>query len=861
MGQSERYSHLDPLSLDLARRLQADPDLKADLTRLGLNVYPVEDDQIGPELLDALASAWNSRRVPTRRFDVFLGQVRDAWRHLDPDNGLPKMFLVRTGRRTFTTRGRDELGEVYLPDNRDRTRSLREHGKQILEMHAAEATRIADALMAATDIRRASKLEERCLIDGAPWRGVDAGIPPLEETRYAWLPVVLLTVGAHGGARPAGTATKAWREAADRLRCAHVLECESIAVQLVDDTQVVASSEPEAKWLPGDVLAIRRDTKLSYENLAPAAQAMLGRQDLIKDLRLVLGALAGHEEPTPEQIEAAMERAEIDAQALADVRQQWAGTASVLIDRIRPVLALLGIPGDGLDAAASDIEHLTAWLSTNLQQWPAQEVLSAARRSRNDYAMGKATWRAFGDVAQLPAWNNALAELGDRYVAVKNHAASGQAAAHLEAATPMLRGLARHIAVAAENPRLFHEFEAVTHDFVVPDDWSTLWWEVPFWAVIDALRAGYVEIPIAEHHLQVLDGARTVDDLRTTFARQNIATEPNPYETASLNKDRLGALVSRLHDLHRAWVELHTSEAIAPDTPELPAELDAGAYLRRWSEAELLEQALDVIDDAEFVTACDGCASLDEIRQRLELDSEVVDARRQERLRREREAERQRRTFEVAGSPFEVGGASYSELFERLNSLGKLEGPRASKDALTPLANVRAGGSGSGGGRGRGGKTSHRRLPPELRELVGVVGEMHAYRFLRAEFGSDVVTRDAWVSEIRLKVLPPVPGELDATSDGHGFDFKFRYRRKVWHVEVKASHGDDPRFDLGISEIEAASRLARSRERLWRILRVLNALSDNPTFEWLPNPFEEGFRRHFWLRKGGMVVSYARRGS
>ena len=860
-GQHDRYSHLDPLSLGLARRLNAEPVLKDALTRLNLNVYPVEeDDRTGLDLLDALATAWTANRVPAGRFDVFVGQVRDAWRHLDLGKGLPKTFLVRTGRRrTFETRGPDELADVYLPDNRDRTRSLQEHEKQILEMHTVDANRAAAALLAETGIRLASTLEERFLIDGARWTAVVDGIPPLDETRYTWLPITLLTIAAHGGTNPIGATTKAWQQAADRLRRARVLECETIAVQLVNEDQVVASNEPAAQWLrDGDVLAIRRGVELSYESLAPAAQAMLDRQDLLKDLRLVLGALADNEEPTPEQIEEAMERAEIDSQALADVRHRWAGNTSLLVDRIRPVLALLGIPGDGLDAAAMDIDHLTEWLSLNLTQWSAQDVLSAARQSCDDYAMGEAARHALGDVAELPAWNEALAVLGDQYVAVKNDDVEEQTAAHLEEAALLLRGLARHIAVETGNPDLFPILEAVHQNFKGGNDWSTRWWEVSFGAVIDELRAGYVEILGAEHHLEVLEGAGTIDDLRTAFRTKGIAIAPNPYETADANKRKLEEVLLSVHDLHRAWVELRASGPIAPD-PEPLAEPDPVAYLHYWSDAELLERALSVINDAEFVQACDGCVNVDEIRKRLRLDQKVIDARSEERLQHKRESERQQQTFEVAGKPFEVGAMSYLELFERLSSLPDPEGPRANKDEFTPLAEAGPSGNGSGGGGGKAGKTSHLRPSAADPDLVGIVGEIHAYRFLRAEFGKDVVTRDAWVSGIRLKVLPLVKGEPDNTSDGHGFDFQFRYSGEKWCVEVKATTGDDPQFDLGISEINAATDLARVQGGRWRILRVRNALSEQPEFDWLPNPFEEGFSKLFRLHRGGMKVSYIRK--
>ncbi len=107
--------------------------------------------------------------------------------------------------------------------------------------------------------------------------------------------------------------------------------------------------------------------------------------------------------------------------------------------------------------------------------------------------------------------------------------------------------------------------------------------------------------------------------------------------------------------------------------------------------------------------------------------------------------------------------------------------------------------------------------------------------------------------------MPLLEGEPDNTSDSKGFDFQFSYRHKRWYIEVKATAGDDPQFDLGISEINKATRLARARSGRWRILRVRNALSNQPEFDWLPNPFEERFSKLFRLQKGGMSVSYTRK--
>ena len=858
-GQNDRYRYLDSLSLDLSRRLEAEPELKTALTMLGLNVYPVEDDRIGPELLEALATAWSAERVPVGRFDVFLGQVREAWRHLDPQRGIPETLLVRTGHRTFATRTRDDLADVYLPDNRDRTRSLLEHRKHILEMNAREAVRLADVL-SDTDIRRSSKLTERALVDGTTWTGAMDGLRPIEESTYAWLPVTLLAIAAYGGAEPTGAETQRWQDAAHRLHRTRIAHCENLSVQLVDAYKIVAEADPPAQWLPGDVLAIRRDLDMKHEKLAPAAQAVLDRQDLLKDLRLVLEPLSGQEDPTFDQIETALERAEIDAQAFADIRNRWAGTLSFVVDRIRPLLVLLDVHHDAFDVAASDFATLTEWLLSNVPQWPASDLLSAARDNPDDREMGFRAWQTLGDVAQLPAWNAALTTLGERFATVENRSAQDQTAALIDAAAPLLRCFARHIAIEEANPDLFSALEAVTQQFELQPRWSEQWWEIPFSAVIGALSARYAEIPGTARHLEHLETAEDVDALRTAFQDAGIEIACNPYEIARQNTSELDKALRDLHDLHRTWIEMAAANSNPPERPNPPANPDPAAYLNLWTEAELLSRALRCIGASPFVDACAGCVSLAEIRSRLALDPAAVAARRQQRKEQERENQRQRRTFDVAGILVEVGTTSLRDVFAHLSSLPEPAGPRARRDAFTELAtptDTRR--STARSGTPARASHSHSRPSPELRELVGAVGEMHAYRFLQHEFGSQAVTPDAWVSEIRREVLPLMPGEPDNTSDGHGFDFQFRHGRSRWHVEVKSTSGDDTQFDLGVSEIQAAIRLAHPRRGRWRILRVRNACSAQPEFDWLPNPFQDGFKSRFRLRDGGMRVTYKRK--
>ena len=858
-GPIDSFKHLAPLSMDLTREVESNSRLYDALKNLGLNFYPEEDEKIGPELLDALATAWVNGSVPLERFDVFLGQIRYAWGHFDLNLDLPEKFIIRTGPRKFLVRKRNNLADVFLPDNSNRSKSLKDHRKFLLEMYARDAKRLAKTLLAATDIRQASSLEERRFIDGVLWKNTERQFQSLENSKFKWLPVPLLVVAAHGGNNPSGPETKRWRDAVERLRRARLLDCEEIDVKLVDGGEELAESRPDALYLSDDMLAIRRDVSTSYEKLAPAVEMLLGRQDLLKDLLLVLGKLSELENPTHEQIETALEIIKIEPEELSVVLANWSENTNLLANRIRPVLALLGTPRNEFERAATKLETLKEWLDANVQQWPMAKILEAARQSHDDYAMGLATWHALGDIAALPNWNVVLSELGQPYVAVENEAADQQADAHLNEIRPLLLAFARYVAVEVGKPELFRELDTFSQNFQVCTEWRQQWWEVPFSAVIDAMRVGYSKILNEKRYLDLLEGIEYADDLRATLQRLEIAIDPDPYEIAHQNRSRFERSLCGVYDLYRAWMTQEGSEPIMPEPPRLPADLDPEAYLRQWSETEAIARSIRIIENKAFASACDGCFSLVEIRCRLQLDAKVVETKCQERQERKREKERQDRTVDIAGMAFEKGSTDYGQLWEHLKNLTTPIGPDARKDEFTPLEKpINASQSDQNGSNRK--SVDLQRTSPERRELVGIVGEMHAFRFLRSEFGSDFVTRDAWVSVNRLNVFQPVAGEPNVTNDSLGFDFRFSRNGKHWHVEVKSTISDALQFELGISEIKAAIRMSSEVQgKRWRILRIRNTLSDQPEFDWLPNPFHEQYESLFHKDKSGMRISYTRK--
>ena len=855
------------------------------LEGLGLNVYPTDDDTTGPALLETLADIAESFAadvVPTRPhvmpaggFDVLLGQIRHAWRHLDPDGDLPTRVIIRTTQRTLTVRTADELNDVYLPDHGWQTRLLREHSQPMVAVRPEDAGgRLGDRLVE-LGARPAARLEERCTIDSRRTTDAGEGSQALAAAGLGWLPVVLLALHAHGGGNPAGPATKAWRRTAKRLLRARVRQCMAIAVELRDGERSVAHSEPRAHWLSQErVLVLHRDIVQngSYEEAAAACQAILNRQDLLKDLRLVLGALQGHPRPTSSQVEAALDRAEIDAVAAADIRLRWEGETRTLVHRIRPVLQLLGISHDDLDAAATDTARLTAWLARNVEvpQWSTEELLAAARECYDDADMGYRAWQKLGDAAELPKWNEALKTLGGEYEPCRNEHAEAQAKRCLSEAAPLLRAFARHVATrdtevdikvqSALFERIVHVHERALNDREWPHlaGWARSCWQVPFEAVLGGLRAGYDGIPEAKEHLGVIERVRNTHELRLALKR--LGADLDPEKVARDNRDRLDRVARKVRECHAAWLMKTRGEATS--SAKDAGLFDASMYLHVWTGEDLLRRAKLAVADDRFRDAVGACATMEAMLHTLGLTHKDLEEARRRIEGQVADAERKKRTVEVevAGVLFEIGGpVSYRDLFARLKDLPDL--PKRIRGIGSPPPKLDGDGATRPGVPGeselsrRGPKTGHLHGPPDLPELVGIVGEMHAFRFLKASFDIDM---GDWVSESRTKVERLLDREEDVTSDSLGYDFRFTHDQVTWCVEVKATTGDRTGFGLPPSELGAAARIApRSNER-WRILRVTKALARQPECYWLPNPFEPGPGERLRLRReGGSTVEYS----
>ena len=434
----------------LEYELQDDAEMLEALEGLGLNVYPTEEARTGPALLETLADvaerladgAHVRNAMPAGGFDVILGQVRHGWRHLDPEGDLPTQFVIRTKPRTLTVRTAEKLKDVYLPDHGWKTRLLREHGQPIVAMRAEEASKkpLRDRLVE-LGARRAAGLEEHCRIDHGPSAQAVDGTETLDAAGLGWLPVVLLALHAHGGGNPAGPATKAWRQAAARLRRSRVRQCASIEAAI--DTVAVANIRH--LWDVGTSTLVRR--------IRPVLQLLGVSQDGLDDAAKDTSSLTRW----------LSKNARIDEWPT----EELLATARECYDDIEMGYLTWQVLGD-----ASELKKWNAALGalgSNYKQVSNTQAEAQAKRRLYEAAR--------------------LLRVFARHVATANDSDPIEDQGRLfSKLTKVHESLEKH----PEWPRLCAQ-------------WSDSFWKVPFDAVLGVLRAGYEEIEEAKPHLGVFE--------------------------------------------------------------------------------------------------------------------------------------------------------------------------------------------------------------------------------------------------------------------------------------------------------------------------------------------------------------------
>jgi hypothetical protein len=864
-GRSWQFDHLDPLPPTIAHRLDLDTNLASVLADLGMPQYDLDTPSGSLLLLNALAAAAESNEI--RDPNVFLGQVRSAWGAFEPQDtpSLPRKLLVHQEKRlvalTPTT-----AQPVYIPDSaRSFVSSLERFGLPVLAIDFPDANRLASTFIRVygNAVVLTSTLDVLAVTDGKVW--TEGAMENLRDSEFDWVIEVSLTLAAYWGASSRGTGSARFAAQVEAYRQAKVAWCDRLSTRLTTGDHVL-EQDVSCLWLPDrKTLLISRSCRKEPMLLSEALAAILERDDLTFQLMFALREIGT--DADSEAVLRALDRLRLRPAQYLEVREHWRGTLRHITDLLIPLLTIFYPGADhGALLAARSEEQLSAHLASLQDPRIDAEALLAVTREVGDiYDFGHACFRKYGAPLELDRWNEALALLRER--PLQNPNAAAEFAVHAQAALPALRTVLatvlRIVPLQSSARALIAELEST----VCPAQLVFTRWEIVFGDAMAAFVPFFERIGAPADTLALVMSSQSADALIEAMPHLGIDPSFEPLEAARQNRRSLQGLVGELQEIGLAWAVgiSATLAALWESRTErfmeaLDGNLATTGYLVVWSEDETYALLKSLPRDEEsqaFWSVLEQSNSLGDLKQFLGITPErLVGAKRELDELRE-QARRQNRLVSVCGREFDGSDDNLSALWTHITSglpddaLGEI-----SPIELTTPTNMVPPAKRKPSGQGTGSGYRHPTTPKAQENLVGLAGEIHAFRRLQHQHGSHIVSASAWLSTNSLQVYADKTGVDDAA----GCDFRFVVGGKTYHVEVKSSSGADEMFTLGSSEIRLAMELSKSkrsrRKSVFLLLRVLNALSERPVFQVLPNPYDEQYRSLYDIVEAGARVRY-----
>ena len=760
---------------------------------------------------------------------------------------------------------------MYLPDSsRSSLAALDQFNIPVLAIEASDAKRLASSLVASYRgaVVQTSALRLVPLSDGSEWTPGVAH--DLQESGLEWIAPLALTLAAHYGVNPRGTGSQKFAEQVQALREIRVHWCTTLAIALFSGDKKLPELSTPAMWMADSKkLLSTRACSANPRLLSEAIASVLEREDLEVPLKLLLGETG--KESTPERIGAAHNLLRLSEAQLMEVREQWSGSLSYVIDLLIPLTMILQPRKrtDRLQEVQSEDQLLGFFASCRDPLMDGKELIRLAREHPDPYEFGLECSRRFGEDLHLRRWNEALVKNGGR--ALQNRQASTEFDAQTSQAKQSLRSLLAFTIRNATHHKSFRDLLSELEAIACPADFADTLWEVRF---VDAMTA-YIEffrsLGALDAVLSLLSNCGAPAILLNRLSDAGVDIGCDPVQLARDNRDRLRQALAKMQQLGLAWAVTNDSAYASAweGGPEhflnaLDSAVGTDVYLRPWEEKDIVSLLRSLPHSNHghaFWNALGRSETLSELQQNLGVSAEAITQATGKLTELKEAARRRSKLIEVCGREFDGSednlGALWSHICESIpeEALPALSAIDLSKPlALASVLPKRTSGDGGGGG---GSHPIPPRQPKAIEMLIGMAGEIHAFRRLQAEYGAIVVTSSSWISMNGASVFPE---NLSFANDGEGCDFRFIAANRMFFVEVKSSSGTDETFTLGSSEIRLAMDMARAKRRKRRerfiILRVMNAMSAKPTFQVLPNPYDDRFQGFYNIVEAGARVRY-----
>ncbi|PVY69419.1 histidine kinase/DNA gyrase B/HSP90-like ATPase [Cupriavidus alkaliphilus] len=841
-GRTRHFNHLRALPSTLARRIGQHEAWLSSLSKLGMPIFDPHSKTSSPRLLQALTANMDSPSAPDA--SIHFGQIRDAWKRFEPGenqsgiNPLP----VRLPNRGLLALRPSPDSPVLIPDSSAHEAEIEAFELPVVPMDVSDAKRLRDWFKEAygPSIQFTSGLSLQPSVSDIPWTG--AGSVRLRESELGWLRLPLLVLCAEGR----GVHSDAFRERLETLQNMQISWVPDLAVTLRSDDNVKTRSV-DALWIPTSRTLIATEIcKAKPVKLSTALTQALERDDLAAQLQLLL-LLVGSLDDEPDDLEEFLlglpgYRRELVREVAEHVRGDLSHVTHLLAVLVAVETGAENT--DALEQATSEDEVTDELQRAGISEAIASDLVRVARDSQDLFEFGRRASQHLHNATTLKAWNDALSRRGQS--PLSNKLWVSQLEQQLDGIAFVARRLMAEAIVAGSSaafPALNQQFTSI----LSTANFSLTHWEVRAQDAIELLHALATSWGVPRVYAEAVKEALSPEDLSERLLKAGLSFEPDPGECSRIN-NTLVEQVARSIQRYAAAHALRTgaplisnpSDDLDPYLAAAARRLDREGFCSVWSEEEAfaLVKRAEVPHQNDFQDALDVSTCLAEVCEYLSLDVAEL-GKVEEKLQHLRaDALRRQRIVSVCGSEFDSSEDNLHSLWDFLaQRLPEDSLPAINLSVVTDLAPVSARKRGAGSATGKSTRTA--RLSKSMEALIGLAGEIHAFRLLRRQYGSEVVTDSSWKSENSLRTFPS-----NQVDDSLGYDISFTHKNVLYRVEVKATQGEDETFKLGSSEIRLASKLVRRGRRkkeVYLLVHVKNALSSNPTAVVLPNPYDPSF--------------------
>ncbi|TRZ90665.1 MAG: DUF3883 domain-containing protein [Methanosarcinales archaeon] len=867
-GRVHQFRHLNPVPPKISRVLDDDHQLSEELENLGMPRYRPESKTGSTRLLDDLSLSLK-RPEEIANWDIFLGQVREAWTLFEPgtEGPFPQNLIVKSGSELQAVVPSAE-NPIFLPDDTSSFHyGLENHVKNILAIDSKDAKRLEMGFkrVFARGVRSISDLKVRPLVDGEPWEEGPSG-DFFCESDLAWLIPVLLCCHAHAGIQARGPHTKAFSNAMETIRKTRRFWADTLEIGIWEEERCVPVIKIDGVWMAkSSMLLATRKVRERLSALGEAFSSMMDRADLEVPLRLALSKLEGQGEPGRETVEGALKELKIDPERLAEIEQLWLGDLGWAVRLLRPLLLALHPDADlSVLAEIATEDSLKHFLSDfDLSPLNRSQALSIVRKSNGFLNLGLSLFEGFGDTFQLEKWNLVLRGAGEQ--PLKNNDADEQFQDHMDSAQLPLRSVVRKIIKENRDIRTYPALVEQLESLSVPENYQNLYWDVSFHQTMEVITPLLVSWESPPGIIEATTTAQNVEDLVKKLEVLNIEPKLDPTEIFS--KNRAGCL-NTIQTIQKAGIiwclrnraPLTLWDRDATDFPEfIDVAIENEGYLDVWSDGKIFSISKSIPHDDEmnhFWDALNKSTDIAGFLTAISISDEEINSAEKKLDELKNKAEKERRVVRVCGKDFDNTEENLSQLFSHIeaeiqdDSLPDID--LAEMAQLNEIKDKKE--------RKQEKNKRERLLKPKgrmtqaMKNLVGLAGEIHAFRVLRKKYGSSIVNPSSWISENSTFKFPG-----NSVSDNYGCDFKIRYNKRTYFIEVKATQGDEEDFELGISEIKRAVEVANRRKEKFIIFHVTGVLSDSPELQFLPNPYDKKYSRSYRIFNAGLRIQYQKR--